>query len=175
MTFNQNLLILYRVSVNASMGWSWKSYVASFLSYCIHKLGQLATCPAGWQRHPISLLRLRGKKKTTDNCGNLIATKATQGSFWCNLIQQEPVTFRNHCQLVRRFMFFPANQWLCHSQDGKQFSSNVRMMSSDASIEQLPKKPHINPSGANQLFTLKLGLQYFTCTVHTFTDSVYIF
>lgn len=115
------------------------------------------------------------KKKTTDNCGNLIATKATQGGFWCNLIQQEPVTFRNHCQLVRRFMFFPANQWLCHSQHGKQFSSNVRMMSSDASIEQLPKKPHINPSGANQLFTLKLGLQYFTCTVHTFTDSVYIF
>lgn len=115
------------------------------------------------------------KKKTTDNCGNLIATKATQGSFWCNLIQQEPVTFRNHCQLVRRFKFFPANQWLCHSQHGKQFSSNVRMMSSDASIEQLPKKPQINPSGANQLFTLKLGLQYFTCTVHTFTDSVYIF
>lgn len=116
-----------------------------------------------------------GGEKTTGNCGNLIATKATQGNFWCNLIQQEPVTFRNHCQLVRRFMFFPANRWLCHSQHGKQFSSNVRMMSSDASIEQLPKKPHINPSGANQLFTLKLGLQYFTCTVHTFTDSLYIF
>lgn len=28
---------------------------------------------------------------------------------------------------------------------------------------------------SDQLFTLKLGLQYFTCTVHTFTDSVYIF
>lgn len=116
-----------------------------------------------------------GEKKTTDNCGNLIATKATQGSFWCNLIQQQPVTSRNHCQPVRRFMVFPANRWLCHGQHGKQFSSNVRMMSSDASIEQLLKKQHINPSGANQLFTLKLGLQYFTCTVHTFTDSLYIF
>lgn len=58
---------------------------------------------------PYQPFTAEGKKKntTTDNCGNLIATKATQGSFGCNLIQQEPVTFRNHCQLVRRFMFFP--------------------------------------------------------------------
>lgn len=55
---------------------------------------------------PYQPFTAEGEKKTTDNCGNLIATKATQGSFWCNLIQQEPVTFRNHCQLVRRFMFF---------------------------------------------------------------------
>lgn len=117
-----------------------------------------------------------GKKK---NYRQLWQSDSNQSNTRKFLVQPHPARASNLQEPLPTgqeiHVFFPANQWLCHSQHGKQFSSNVRMMSSDASIEQLPKKPHINPSGANQLFTLKLGLQYFTCTVHTFTDSVYIF